>query len=85
MNKLNLSEGNIFQTDFGAVIEVFCKCLSELYAYDSNQLEYVESEIYGNTLKILEEDDYLRGHEFDINSFLYLIKVKSIRINVNIL
>jgi len=75
MNKLNLTGGNIFQTDFSAVLEVFCRCLSELYAYDANQLEYIESEIYANTQNLIRDDDHLQANEFDLDNFKYFVKV----------
>jgi len=68
-NQMALSSNNIFENDFKMILEVFCKCLSELYAYDSNQLELVTPEIYENVQVMMDEDTYLRGNEFDLKMF----------------
>ena len=70
-----LNQGNKFEADFKAVLPVFCKCLSELHDYDSNQLEHIEPEIYLNLAVLFEEDDLLKGNAFLVDSFKSLTKV----------
>jgi len=74
MNKLSLNGENKFQSDFKLVLQVFCRCLSELYKYDSNQLEQIEPEILVNNVKLLDDDDFLKANEFNLESFIYLNK-----------
>lgn len=71
-----LNQGNKFETDFKAVLPVFCKCLSELHDYDANQLEHIEPEIYLNLAVLFEEDDLLKGNSFLVDSFKNLTKVR---------
>ena len=68
-NQMALSSNNIFENDFKMILEVFCKCLSELYAYDSNQLELITPEIYENAEIMMEEELYLKANEFNLKSF----------------
>lgn len=74
-NKLGLANTNLFQSDFKALLQVFCRCLSEIYGYDSNQLEFIEPEIYANLTVMAQNDDYLIGNEFNLDSYGYLMKV----------
>mgnify|MGYP003578455420 CR=1 FL=1 len=75
LNQMALASNNIFENDFKMILQVFCKCLSELYAYDSNQLELVEPEIHQNIEAMMEDDLHLKVNEFNTKSFKNLNKV----------
>ena len=72
---MELNNTNTAQADLKAILEVFCRCLSELYAYDSNQLEYIEPLIYNNCVTLFSEDDYLKANEFNLDSYIALVHV----------
>lgn len=77
LDKLALGNDSIYQINLKMILEMLCKCLSETYAYDSNQLEYIKPEIQENLEILVHEDMYLVANEFNIELYDGLVKVKS--------
>ncbi len=61
--------------DVKDLLEVLCRCLNEVYAYDFKQLQYVDPQIYINLGTIIEGDEFLIGHEFSVEDYKLLGKV----------
>lgn len=74
-NKIALSHNNVFQTDFKSLVQIFCRCLAELYEYDSADTDSITPEIYANLAELFTEDDYLIGNEFNVDNYLGLLQV----------